>query len=445
MLNIPSNNSHSQTREFKLSALSSSERVLYWVIVLTPVWWLLGIQPLFYPGVMVFLLVRNFEIDKLVRGSLPLGVWAWLGMALVMLWTALLGIITMGFNVQVAAAAVVTFFKSYFLIFACLTIPFWSKVGVDVITRAVAWMSAGFLATTVIEVIMMVLRIGNGGLLPPLARLLPGDKSSLRIDFAILYPSFGLPLPRTAYYTPDPPIAGACALLCFIICLAEPNRRLRRLALAGSLCSLIISTSRLALICLPVALLIVACFRSPLVRQMSLWSTSLLFLFCSILERSLGDLIKGGMAAFDGARAESSKERGIVVSKTLEAWQEYPWLGWGVIRGQAHLYENTYQALGSFSTYSAVLYLHGIVGFIFLVSAMLLTLAFFYASAIQGNLLCKRAFASLFILYLLLNGEPLSWMAVNIWFFFVWLGAIMQETQQDSVSISSWEQLSGQK
>jgi len=40
------------------------------------------------------------------------------------------------------------------------------------------------LVTIAIEMVMLVLRIGQAGFLPPLTRLLPGDKLSLRVTFA---------------------------------------------------------------------------------------------------------------------------------------------------------------------------------------------------------------------------------------------------------------------
>lgn len=105
--------------------------------------------------------------------------------------------------------------------------------------------------------------------------------------------------------------------------------RLRKLALAGSLCALVVSFSRLALICLPVALLLAAFFQSKLSRQLSLWLASLAFLVCSILELTLKNLLEKPLEVFNSARAASSETRAIVIRKTLEAWQEEPWLGWG--------------------------------------------------------------------------------------------------------------------
>lgn len=442
MFNLPSIQPNFST-DVENSTLSLAERVVYWTIVLTPLWWLLGIQPIFYPVVIAGLLLIHLDTDKLVRETLPACVWAWFAMAIAMMWTAILGLNEMGWNLQTAAAAAVTFLKSYFLIFACLALPFWSRVRVQVVVRAISWMATSYLATITIQITMLFLKIGGSGYTPPLARLLPGDKGSLRVSFAVPSSFLGIPLPRTVLYTPDPPILGVCAVLCFLICLTEPNRRLRTLALISSVAALLVSASRSALVGLPLAILLGVCFQSGLFRQMSLWLSSLTLLLCSVLGLTLNELIQRPIDAFNQARASSSSERALVVRKTLEAWQESPWLGWGVIRGSAHLYEDAYIGLGSFSTYAAVLYLHGIVGFVVLMVAMLLTLFAFYTPALQGNDACKWGFAGLLVLYVLCNATPLSWMAVYLWFFFVWLGAVLFETQPDRVLVSSWDQISG--
>ncbi len=184
MLKVSSRTPDSNTRDFQLGDLSFSERVIYWTIVLTPLWWLLGIQTLLYPAIAVYLLVINFDLDKVIRLSIPACVWAWLAMALVMMWTATFGLSSVGFGFRETAGIAVTFLKSYFLIFACLILPFWERIRVRVVTRAVAWMTTGYLVTIAIEMVMLVLRIGQAGFLPPLTRLLPGDKLSLRVTFA---------------------------------------------------------------------------------------------------------------------------------------------------------------------------------------------------------------------------------------------------------------------
>lgn len=414
---------------FKSEKLSFAERILYITIVLTPLWWLLGIQPLFYPAVVICLLALSFDFDKPIREPLPICVWAWLAMSLAMLVTTLIGLSSMGFEIMKVASSLVTFFKSYFLIFACLALPFWHKIDSRIITRAVAWMAIGYLVVICLQLILLVSGIKIGVFYPPLARFTPGNKLSLMVNFsASLKPFFGISLPRSSLYMGDPPIPGICGLLSFFICLNEPNYRLRNLALAGSLTALIMSQSRLAYVCLAISIVTNASFKSFLVRQVYLWFIASTALVCSLWEWTLSDLVSKPLEIFHKVRQASSTDREFVVRKTLEAWQESPWLGWGIVRGTANWYTYEIQ-LGSFSTYAAVLYLHGIFGFIFFIIALATTFSSFWNFAVEGDRLCQKAISSLVALYIFIQGLPLSWISVYIWFFFIWLGAVLSETQ----------------
>jgi hypothetical protein len=425
---------------FKLRGLCVSEQVIYWTIVLTPVWWLLGLQVIIYPTVVLGLLLANFNISKVTREPLPLCIWAWSGMCLIMLWTAIRGLDDVGFQVFKAVAALMTLYKSYFLLLASLLIPLWGKVRTQVITRATAWLASGFTVTLILQLITLFL-IGRLRFLPPLATLIPGDKASLRVDFAVFQPFFGIPLPRTALYTPDPPVLGVCSILFFFICLGETDLRLRRLALLGCLAGLLVSQSRLAWVSFPIALFIMACLRNGWLRPLAFASISATAMVCSFFKLSVHDLLSKPMEIFTSARSSSSEDRAMVVQRTIEVWQEKPWLGWGIIQHTVkwHTYEI---ALGAFSTYPSVLYLHGILGLICFLFAQITTLGSFWGLAIRANKLHLQAFVSLLTLYFLCNGMPFTWMIVNFWFFFIWLGAILAETRSVKPFFLSWEGLS---
>jgi O-antigen ligase len=418
-----------QRKTLRLITMSIFEKVLYWTICLTPIWWLSGIQVLLYPTVVFIVLILNFDFNKLIQASIPQCVWSWLLMTLIMLWTAIMGLYTVDFAPLKAAAAFVMLYKSYLLIFASLLLPFFCRIRVRIVTRATAWLSSGFLATLAIEIVMLLLKIGGTGYLPLLSKLIPGDKQSLRVTFAVWQPFFGIPIPRTVLYTADPPIVGVCAILFFFICLGETNLHLRRAALTGCLVALVFSQSRLAWICFPLILALMGGLRNNWIRQGFLWTAALTSLASSFLGITFKDLLTQPMDIFTKARPESSTDREVVVRKTLEAWQEKPWLGWGTVQGsvQWHIYDI---ALGAFSTYPSVLYLHGIVGLVVFLFAQFSTIVAFWENAVQGSVIHQRAIASLLGLYILCSGMPFTWMVIYFWFFFIWLGAILAETQQ---------------
>jgi O-Antigen ligase len=444
MLQTRSKNSISRIPDFQLTNLTFAEKVIYWTIVLTPLWWVLGIQPIFYPFVAAILLVLGFDIDNLTKASLPWCNLAWLGMVLAVLITNILGLSERNFDILKTFATLFTIFKGYFLIFSCMTLPFWHSIRINVIVRAVAWMCVGSMVVLGIQLLILAALGPQESFLPPLARLIPGEKASLMLKFAIIQPFFGISLPRTDLYTPDPPILGVFALLCFFICLGETNSRLRKFALTGCIVSLIISQSRLAWICFPLAFIIIACFHSGLARQSYLWIASFTSLFCAKFGLTIQDLISKPLESFNSARADSSKDRELVVSATIDAWKESPWLGWGVMdksfifpwgNGDVQL------PLGTFSSYAQVLYLHGVFGFTFFIISLISTLYTFGKPAIRGNRICQQAFASLIALYLLCQATNLSWMAIYFWFYFIWLGAIISDISKKRSNIINWKQL----
>jgi O-antigen ligase len=147
------------------------------------------------------------------------------------------------------------------------------------------------------------------------------------------------------------------------------------------------------------------------------------------------------MSTFNSARADSSKDREFIISATIDAWRESPWVGWGIIEKTASWGNGAFELpLGTFSSYSQVLYLHGIIGFVFFAAALISTLAIFWQPAVQGNQVCRRAFATLVSLYILCHATTLTWMAIYFWFLFIWLGAVIVETQKQG--ISNWGELS---
>jgi O-Antigen ligase len=410
----------------KLGALSYTEVAIYWTALLTPLWWLLGVQVFLYPAVVITLLGAGLSVDKLAKTPLPLSTWAWFAMALTMLMTTVLALD--GIGLVPMATLTVALLKCYFLIFASLALPFFQPLRSAVITRAVAWMSAShtlFLAITTTLWLFQIPGINK----PLLASILPSD-SAFALNLASSEKFLGLNMPRISGYTPDPPILGTCAVLCFFICLGEPNRWLRRAALTGSILGLVFSFGRTAWLALPIALVVCLLFRLAIIPQLVLGAAAVASFSGGLFWANVEELFQGGTAQFNQAResgASSSITRTKVINRTLELWQESPWTGWGFIQHQVHLYENTYMPATTFSTYAAVLYLHGAVGFVVFLLAMLATLWDVYEPSIRGDALAARACGSLIALYLMLGTTTLSWMAPFLWFFFVWLGTVIRE------------------
>ncbi len=416
----------SMVEGLKLGARSYPEAVIYWTALLTPLWWLLGVQVLLYPAVVVTLLVTGFSVEKLAKTPLPLSAWAWFAMALTMLMTTVLTFDRANF-VQLVTLAI-ALLKGYFLIFASLALPFFQPLRSAVVTRAVAWMAAGHTLFLAITATLWFFHL-PGPDRPLLASILP-DNTAIALNLAGSEKFLGLTLPRISGYTPDPPILGTCAVLFIFICLGESNRWLRQAALLGSFLGLIFSFGRTAWLALPIAIAVNLLFRLAIIPQIFLGAAAMASFIWGLLGVSLEEFFQGGVTQFNQVResgASSSTTRTKVINRTLELWQESPWTGWGVIQHQVHLYDNAYMPATTFSTYSAVLYLHGAIGFLVFGLAMLATLWDVYEPSMRGDALAARACGSLVALYLMMGTTTLSWMAPFLWFFFVWLGTVIRE------------------
>ncbi len=167
------------------------------------------------------------------------------------------------------------------------------------------------------------------------------------------------------------------------------------------------------------------------------------FSFCAVLGLALQDLINAPLQTFNSARADSSKDREYVVNATIDAWKDSPWVGWGIMERTVTWGNGAFELpLGTFSSYAQVLYIHGLFGFIFFAIALISTVCSFWEPSVRGSRNCQKAFACLVALYLLCQATNLTWMAIYIWFFFLWLGSILSDVQQQRLKVMTWEQLS---
>ncbi len=426
------------TPDDELGELSHAEWVVYWSIVLIPLWWLLGIQTLLFTLLPTYLLIRGFSLDRLISQRLPLCIWAWLVWCITVFTLAMLALADMGLPMGKVLSTLITFLKGYFLIFACLLIPFWHRIRMKVLVRAVCWMAFSYVITVGIQVICLYGHLMKAPISPPLAKLIPGDKLSLLIKPAVFQKFFGLTLPRTSIYMADPPIPGVCGILCYFICRNEENPRLRFLGVFGSVTALIVSQSRLAWVCYPGAILVVSVFWQYIARQTALWSMTGISFASAMLGMTIKEMINKPMEVFTNARAESSADRALVVGKTLEAWQKSPWFGWGITRGSVKWYIYDI-ALGSFSTYASVLYHQGIFGFSIFIFTLGVTVWDFTALALQKNLAATRGLAASLALFLLLEGLPMTWISVYFWYFYLWLGIILADAGNREPIAPKWE------
>ncbi|MCA0044221.1 O-antigen ligase domain-containing protein [Celeribacter litoreus] len=188
--------------------------------------------------------------------------------------------------------------------------------------------------------------------------------------------------PRWQFFAPWSPFAALLGVCTVLFALEEKHRGWRAAGFAAGVIMILASKSRMGLVGL------VACTigprMMPLVLRSWAWA-GLAALVASLavtgqwLARTLGN----GVAAFKGARADSTRVRATLQRIAYERWQEEAvWFGHGRVAPGAHIVE--YMPIGSHHTWFGLLFVKGLVGFFAFLVPLLWQIALAMQDAARG-------------------------------------------------------------
>ncbi|PYG31910.1 hypothetical protein C8N36_104335 [Pelagimonas varians] len=168
--------------------------------------------------------------------------------------------------------------------------------------------------------------------------------------------------PRWQFFAPWSPFAALLGVTTVLFALEDKDKRWRAAGVAAGTLMIFASKSRMGLVGL------VACTLGP--RMMPLVLRSWAWMIVAGLTASLGVIgvrlvqaLSDGVAAFKGARADSTRVRATLQSIAKERWQEEAvWFGHGTVQPGPHLVE--YMPIGSHHTWFGLLFVKGVVGFL---------------------------------------------------------------------------------
>jgi len=166
--------------------------------------------------------------------------------------------------------------------------------------------------------------------------------------------------PRWQFYAPWSPFAALLGVVMVLFALEERNIKWRSIGIAAGILMILASKSRMGLVGL------VACTIGPRMMPLVLrgWAwqvgaglTASLALFGPALAAAASDAV----AAFKGARADSTRVREALQRIASERWQnDAYWFGHGTIQPGSHAVE--YMPIGSHHTWFGLLFVKGLVG-----------------------------------------------------------------------------------
>ena len=230
--------------------------------------------------------------------------------------------------------------------------------------------------------------------------------------------------PRWQFYAPWSPFAGLLGVVTFIFALEEKQRRWMAAGLIAGLAMILMSKSRMSLVALVVAS--VGPRMMPLLLKT--WAWGVATAIAASMAAAWTPLVNGvtdGVAAFKGARADSTRVREALQRIARERWaNESVWFGHGTVEPGPHLVE--YMPIGSHHTWWALLFVKGVVGFLGWAVPFLTHFTVTAWDAVvhpQGRL----PFGIMLVIFILSMGENVEIEAYLLWPALLLLGIHLRE------------------
>ncbi|MDW4498527.1 O-antigen ligase domain-containing protein [Sulfitobacter sp. D35] len=240
--------------------------------------------------------------------------------------------------------------------------------------------------------------------------------------------------PRWQFYAPWSPFAALLGVLQVCFALEDRNIRWRSIGIAAGVAMILLSKSRMGLVGL------VACTIGPRLLPLILrgWMWQVLAAFSAslaVIGTYLVQALKDGVAAFKGARADSTRVRETLQRIAGERWyNDAFWFGHGRVQPGPHLVE--YMPIGSHHTWWGLLFVKGVVGFL----ALLVPLVWQTVMALVDATRSPRGrlpLSVVMVLVLLSFGENIEIEAYMMWPGLIVLGIHAAELRADKYGAQS--------
>ncbi|WP_218081562.1 O-antigen ligase family protein [Anthocerotibacter panamensis] len=336
-----------------------AERILFWSIVLVPLWWILGIQIVVFPLVGWYLFIRSLRRPYQVPLLLGWNFW-WLYIGA---WSLSLLVNLVSGGAELGRS--ITTLGSIFGVWALIVI-LWSamrRLGIryQVVIRAVCVLGLCQLLAVVVGESYLKLTgslLQTDSLLVTLFPALPRGflKAQLYYLDQVGWDLDRVPRLISFYYWS--PIAGTMSAFICAAALSERNRLWQVLALLGGLTTAWYAAARVGQVALVLGVIVAVLLMGGLGRKI---------LLAGILPVALGAprIIQALVSYFFEYRSDSGKLRNLLYERTYEAFLDSPLLGYGT-HGRD---EVLVLPLGSHSQIYSTLYQTGVLGTVILVLA----------------------------------------------------------------------------
>ncbi|TMV84177.1 O-antigen ligase domain-containing protein, partial [Thioclava sp. BHET1] len=237
--------------------------------------------------------------------------------------------------------------------------------------------------------------------------------------------------PRWQFYAPWSPFAALLGVVQVLFALEERNLRWRTIGVAAGVTMILLSKSRMGLVGL-VACTVVPRMMPLLLRGWAWQAVAALTASLAVVGGALIQALQDGVAAFKGARADSTRVRETLQRIAGERWQnEAFWFGHGTVEPGAHVVE--FMPIGSHHTWWGLLFVKGLAGLLALFVPMVWQIALALIDAAKGPR-GRLPLGIMMTLVLLSFGENLEIEAYMLWPGLLLLGVHARELDRDRIA-----------
>ena len=419
-----------------LAPQNTDERIVWYAITWTYGFWLIGAMYLVAPVIAWILLFRacfSGLVSSHVQGQaakgfcftrLTLAHWGWLlGMA-AMLLALVIGHLEQGLGVSKLIKSSIGWAKGWALL-AIFPLIGCMDIRPALIYRACCIVVKHTLFLLPLFIFAWLVRIPSTLYVSPLSIIGGPGPEFFSLSLYEIDPGSGTP--RWRLFTPWAPALGMLANLYFLFALQESSKRYRIIGILGSFLMVLMSQSRLALVCY-FALIGYFSFIRFANRPWLYFALTPVMILAGLSGSWILEKIDATIGAFKAARAGSTRVRQALGDIAIERWQNEAMLwGHGIVERGPHMVE--YMPIGSHHSWYGLLFVKGLVGAIALAVPMLVSLLTLIRYMLKDRLIAT-GIAILVVLFLYTFGENLEILAYLFWPGLIILGAAHKQAAE---------------
>jgi len=415
--------------------MNPAELLIYRTLVFT--WPLYALGALYVVGPVLAWLLGGLAVlslylgpamreDLRATGSIPPVIWAWLLGMFVMLVALWVGHMDWGMGIKQTIKSSIGWAKGWALMalfpLAGAVLP----LRREVLIRGQCIIGLGTLLLAPVLLAAPYIGLPDRVFTSPLKAIGGPGPEYFSVFFFTYDPASWTP--RWQFYAPWSPFAALLGIVMILFALEDRSIKWKSIGVAAGTLMILASKSRMGLVGL------VACTvgprMMPLILRGWMWqAVAVLTASLSVFGATLVSAASDGIAAFKGARADSTRVREALQRIAGERWiNEAFWFGHGRVQPGSHAVE--YMPIGSHHTWWGLLFVKGVVGFVALLVPFVWQTGLAIIDAAKGPR-GRLPLGIMMTMTLLSFGENIEIEAYLLWPALVMLGIHARELQSE--------------